>query len=289
MHGVRGKGSVSDFVVVRQAFRFDSGGEGVVVDETETCKGVALTGVPRLKANVVGTGGVVRLNLAVFVGADEHSAENVILCGNGGAVGPGQVVGNLDGKGLGAVLVLGFSVLHHNLRIVFVGGFRGQFNGLIAVKQTPDSLVFSGSGPAGEHIRSNVGHGADNQLAAFDRAGSIRFGALFGRNGAGFICGALGAGRTGVIGTGRQRQRSGRRQCQQQSQHFFHLKNPPYIFGGYPQVRYICLRRKFTFLPHYTLTLYTFHAQIASLFLHFFIFVFSAEERRICFAHIFML
>ena len=110
---VRGEAAVGDLIEVVRVVLGNGCGEGVVVDQVETCEflgafcavrtGVLL--ICALPANVVAVGDRSAARFGRNRGSERHGEREVILRGDGAAVGELQVVLDLDREGQGAVLV----------------------------------------------------------------------------------------------------------------------------------------------------------------------------------------
>ncbi len=137
--GLSGECAVGDVVEVRQLVSGDGDGEGVVVDQTQTGesgRAGAFGAVIELVGVLPADDGAAVGLLAGGLGPDRSQAgsgvDNVVLRGDGGAVGELHVVEDLDGGGLVALFINLFTVLLNDGRVPHVAAFLGGGDGLEA-------------------------------------------------------------------------------------------------------------------------------------------------------------
>ena len=151
--------------------------------------------------------------------AEGQDAGNIVGSSDGGAVAEGQALVQLDGHGVGAILILGFAVaLHHGLVPDISAALVGLHGGVTG-SQALDVLVRSASGAAAEAGPTEIAA----QLSGAAEDGSV---GNSGSSRGGFrsICFRRGSGRGRSVGSAAAGgQRGNHRQSQQQCQKLLHF------------------------------------------------------------------
>ena len=108
---------VGEVVVVRQIVGSDGDGEGVVVDQAQAGErhgSVGRGGVIVIADNVHAGHMVAGSSLSGNGGGENEGVNQIVLRGDGGAIGEDEIVSDLDGEGLGAILVVLLFVRDNN-------------------------------------------------------------------------------------------------------------------------------------------------------------------------------